>query len=111
MHALDDSVDMLGMLNLPAPPSLYLSEPLAGVVVPALVVPVDPTRLVREPGKLTDIVRKLAEARLALAQRLFRLDLLGDISIGPEPTDDITGLVADGTCAGQEPTIIAIAAA
>ena len=75
---LHHTVDVIGMVHLlPAPP-LHLFERRAGVVVPALVVPVDPTRPVGGPGKLTDVVGKLAEARFALAQRCFSSAPLDD---------------------------------
>jgi hypothetical protein len=43
--ALDDTVDMLGVMNFLSSPALHLVERGAGVVVPAFVVPVDPARL------------------------------------------------------------------
>src|SRR5262245_39760677 len=77
------------MVHLRPAPTLHLLRQGAGVVVPALVVPVDRAGLVRQPGELTDVVGQLAKPRLALAQRLlaraqyrFELptlrDLLGD---------------------------------
>jgi hypothetical protein len=67
---------MLGVMNFLPSPALHLFERCAGVVVPALVVPVDPTGLVGSPGELTDIIGQLAEARLAVAQRHFSPTLL-----------------------------------
>jgi hypothetical protein len=63
--ALDDTVDMVGMMNFLPSPALHLFERGAGIVVPTFVVPVDPARLVGGPGKLTDVVGKFAKARLA----------------------------------------------
>src|SRR5262249_49981001 len=69
--AADDAVDVIGMMHLLPAPALHLLERRARVVVPAPVVPVDPALLVRRPGELADVVGKLAEARLAVAQRLL----------------------------------------
>jgi hypothetical protein len=59
------TVDMLGVMNFLPSPALHLFERGAGIVVPALVVPVDPARLVGSPGELTDVIGKFAKASFA----------------------------------------------
>jgi hypothetical protein len=47
---------MLGMMNLLLTPALHLFGRRSGVVVPAFVVPVDPTLGVGGPGELADVI-------------------------------------------------------
>jgi hypothetical protein len=69
-EALDDSIDVIGMMELlPAPP-LQLLERRARVFVAAFIEPVDPARWVGSPDELTDVVGQLPKARLAFAKRV-----------------------------------------
>ena len=70
-NALDDTVNVLGVVNFAPTPPLHLFQSCAGVVVPALVVPIYPAGVVGRPGELADVVGKFAEAQLAFAQRLL----------------------------------------
>jgi hypothetical protein len=67
VNALDDTIYMLGMVNLLPVPTLHIFEGRSCVVVPTLVVPVNPTTGVGGPGELADVVGELAKAQFAFA--------------------------------------------
>jgi len=62
---------MVGVMDFLPTPALHLFKSGSGVVVPALVVPVNPTGMVGRPCELADVIGKFAETRLTFAQRLL----------------------------------------
>ena len=66
-NALDDTIYMLGMGDLLPAPTLHIFERRSCVVVPTLVVRVNPTTGVGGPGELADVVGEFAKAQFAFA--------------------------------------------
>jgi hypothetical protein len=66
-NALDNTIYMLGMADLLPTPALHVFKGGTGIVVPTLVVPVNPTIGVGGPGELADVVGEFVEAHLAFA--------------------------------------------
>jgi hypothetical protein len=69
--ALDDPVHVIGVVHFLPAPALHLLERGAGVLVPALVVPEDPTAGVGHPGELGNAVCQRAKATLAFDDRFL----------------------------------------
>jgi hypothetical protein len=66
-NTIDDALDMVGMVNFLPTPALHVFKSGAGIVVPAFVVPINPTLGVGGPGELADVVGELSKAHLAFA--------------------------------------------
>ena len=109
-NAFNDTIDMVGMVYFLPAPALHVLKGHSRVVEPTLVVPVSPALSVGRPCKLTDAIRKFTKACLAFAQRVLGLNLFRHVSVGTEPTDDITSLVADRQSTRQKPSVVAILA-
>src|SRR5262249_304125 len=52
LNALDDAIDLIGMMHLLPAPSLHFLQGSSGVLIPAVVVPKDITLMVSHPGEL-----------------------------------------------------------
>ena len=67
-NALDDTIYVLGMVHLLPAPTLHVFEGRSRVVMPTLIVPVNPALGIGGPGELADVVGELAKPQFAFAQ-------------------------------------------
>src|SRR6516162_4965591 len=71
-YALNNAINMVGMMHFLPTPALHLFKRRSCVVVPAFVVPISPTPSISRPRKLANIVGQFAKAYLAFTQCLLR---------------------------------------
>src|SRR5262245_8063703 len=71
LHSRADTFDVVGMMEFLPPPALHLFKGGPSIVMPTFVEPISPACRVSGPGELIHVVGELAEARLALSQRLL----------------------------------------
>jgi hypothetical protein len=95
LDALNDLLDVVGVVDCSPPPPLHLIEGGTGVVVPALVIPIDPTAWIGHPRELRDGVRERSEPFLLHANRIVGAMALGDVLDDSYEEVDVTFLPAD----------------
>lgn len=81
------------MQALPAPAG-HVCKLGSGVLVPAVVVPLDLSVWAGDPSKMGDGIGQLPQALLALAQRLRRFHRLGDIAAFDQRAGYIPQMIA-----------------
>ena len=95
LDACDHAVDVIRVMHALPTPALHLLQRRTRVVVPAPVVPEDPSCRVRHPGELTHVVGECAEAFLALVQSFPGIVNGGDIARDRGRADDDIVVVED----------------